>query len=165
MKNFLLIFFLVLSVINAQFKGEAEKPIDIKGSMINNTPSDFFLGFINPNNFSMHHSFSLSYSAAGSNGLALGVYTNSMAYKFNDKFNVELETSIVNSPYSTFGKNFSKQINGVYLSRAQINYNPSKDVHFQLQFSNSPLGYRGRYGYSPFSSYYNPFLDEFDERN
>ncbi len=160
MKKFFLFFFLSLSVINAQFKGEDNKSLDIKGSLVNNNPSSFILGFINPDNFSMNHSFSLSYSAFGGNGLALGVYTNQLNYAFSNKLNLQIETSIVNSPYSTFGDKFSKQINGVYLSKAQLDYSPSKDLHFSIQFRHSPFGYYNPYGYSSF--YYDPFSHYFE---
>ena len=160
MKKLLLVLLVVSFSVNfAQFKDEANKPIDYKSGLLNTNGNSLF-GFINPDNFSMHHTFELSYSTFGGNGLALGVYTNSMAYKFSDKLNVEADLSVVNSPYNSFGKEFSKQINGFYLSRAQINYKPTDNMNIMIQYRNVPMtfynpysyygGYGYGYGYSPF---------------
>ena len=78
--------------------------------------------------------------------MALGVYTNSMAYKFNDRLNLETDISIVNSPYNSFGQDFSKQINGVYLSRVQMTYKPTDNMNIILQYRQIPGGL-----YSPYS--------------
>jgi hypothetical protein len=101
----------------------------------------------------------MSYSAFGSNGMALGVYTNQIAYNFNDKLNIQIETSLVNTPYNSLGQSFTNSINGIYLNKAQINYRPTEDMSFSLRFSNSPFGYYNRYsnygyGYSPFSNFW-----------
>ncbi|MFH0733438.1 MAG: hypothetical protein V1773_02575 [bacterium] len=156
MKNLFLIVFILFSISGyAQFRDQSNK-VDIRGSIINNNPSQSFLGFINPNNFSMKHSIGLSYATFGNNAISMGVYTNSMMYKFNDKLNIQVDASLVNSPYSSFGTEFSKQINGIYLSRAQINYQPSDDVRFTVRFSQSPYSsYYSPYGFNRFSSFYN----------
>ncbi|HSP89036.1 MAG TPA: hypothetical protein VLN45_12945, partial [Ignavibacteriaceae bacterium] len=99
----------------------------------------------------------MSYSSFGNNGVALGVYTNSMLYNFSDNLNIQTDISFVNSPYSTLGQDFQNNLNGIYLSRAAINYKPWKDVAVSLQYSQLPY-------YSPYSRYsnynrlgYNPF--------
>lgn len=154
MKNFIIILFLLSSAVMGQFKDQGNKPIDIKSGITNYAPSGFTLGFFNPDNFSMHHSVSMSYSSFGSQGLAMGVYTNNMMYKISDNLDVEADISIVNSPYSTLGDAFTNQLNGVYLSRAQLNYKPSKDFSITIQYNQLPNGFYSPYGYydSPFYS-------------
>lgn len=159
MKKVLLILTFISSISFAQFKGDENKPLDIKSGILSSNPVSSIFSFINPENFSMSHSFGISYSSFGSEGLALGVYTNHMAYKFNEDFNFEMDASIVNSPYSTLGESFTKSINGFYIDRARINYNPSKDFNISLMFSNSPYSYYGNYGYGRFSSNYNRWFD------
>jgi len=144
--TFILII-LISSITFAQFKGEENKPLNIKNSILSDNPSSSLFSFINPENFSMSQSVGLSYSSFGNNGVALGVYTNHMAYKFNDKLNVQLDASLVNSPYNTLGDSFKKSINGIYLDRAQINYHPSKDFNISLMYSNTPLNYYNNFGY------------------
>ncbi len=154
MKNLFIIVFVLISISSyAQFRDQNNK-IDIRSSIINNNPSSSFLGFINPNNFSMKHSIGLSYATFGNNAVSMGVYTNSMMFKFSDKLNIQVDASLVNSPYSTFGTEFSKQINGIYLTRAQINYQPSEDVRFMVKFSQSPYNSYNPYGFNRFSSFY-----------
>jgi hypothetical protein len=159
MKKLFLIMVLLISTISfAQFKYQIEnRPAIHDGIIKNNTPS-LVLGFINPNNFSMHHSFDLSYSAFGNNGMALGVYTNSMLYKFADNLNIQADISLVNSPYNSFGKDFSNQINGLYLTKASLNYKPWENFTINIQYRRNPLGYYNPYyGYSRYLN--NGFID------
>ncbi len=145
----------------AQFKDPGFPTTDVKDGIINNSSNSLF-GFINPDNFQMKQSYSLSYSSFGSQGLALGVYTNSMMYKFSNNLNVQLDASIIHTPYSTFGKNFNNNLNGIYISKAAVNYQPSKDFSISIQYRNLPYSY-----YSPYSyyggyglGYLNSFNDE-----
>jgi hypothetical protein len=130
----------------------------LHSGILSDNPVGSLFSFINPSNLSMGHSFEMSYSAMGNDGLALGVYTNHLAYKFNEQFDIQLDASIVNSPYNSFGDGFTNSINGVYLDRAQINYRPSENFNVSLQFSNSPFGYNNnsfRRGFSPFYGFRN----------
>ena len=152
MKKILFILFLSSSLF-AQFKDAGETDLNIKQSILNQNPSGFLFNILDPNKFNMTHSLSMSYGAFGNNGIALSVYTNSIFYEFNKDLNIEVETSFVNSPYNTMGDNFSKMINGVYLSKAQLNYRINKNTHLMIQYSNSPMGYGygfGRFGRSGF---------------
>ena len=82
---FLVIFVFLVSVTFAQFRDEANNKPDIKSGIVKNNSFGSILGFINPDNFSMRHSFGLSYTAFGNTGgMALGTYTNSIAYKFSE---------------------------------------------------------------------------------
>jgi hypothetical protein len=157
-KKYFLVLFLFTSAISfAQFKGDDSKPIDINSGILNDNPVGSLFSFINPENFSMNHSFGMSYSSFGNNGFALGVYTNIISYEFSEEVNFQINTSFVNSPYSTLGENFTNSINGVYIDNARINYYPSDKFKVSLQFSNSPYGYynRSHYrGFSPLSNYW-----------
>jgi len=147
-KLFILLFVMIATVLNAQYRDDLNKQTDLRSGIVNNNSYGSILGFINPDNFTMHHSFGLSYSAFGGvGGMALGVYTNSMAYKFSDKLNLETDISVVNSPYNSFGKDFSKQINGVYLSRVQLNYKPTDNMNIILQYQQVPAGLYSPYSY------------------
>ncbi|MBN1301711.1 MAG: hypothetical protein JW995_10900 [Melioribacteraceae bacterium] len=147
MKRILLLVLFTSTVALAQFRSDLDKPADIKSSITNYTPSGFLLGFINPQNFNMQHSVSMSYSTFGGHGIALGVYTNNMSYQFSDNLNIEADISFVNSPYSSFGENHAKSLNGIYLSRAQLNYQPWKDFKVTFQYLSLPPGYYGGYNY------------------
>ncbi len=144
------VLFLAVS-LKAQFKEDLDKKIDIRSNMTNNQPSQFFLDFIDISKFDMKHTFSLSYSAMGKHGMSLGVYTNSISYQFNENLDFKIDASLVNSPYNTFGEEFTNQLNGLYISRAELNFRPAENLEIKLQYLNSPTGY------NPFYGYYNPY--------
>ncbi len=152
-KIFFMLFVFVLSVTNAQFRDELNNKPDIRSGIVKNNSYGSLFGFFNPNNFKMNHAFDLSYTTFGGAGLAMGVYTNSMFYQFTDNLNLQADISIVNSPYNSFDKDFSKRVNGVYLSKMQMNYKPTENMTIMFQYRNIPIGfYSPNYygGYSPF---------------
>lgn len=158
MKKLLFAFVICFSFIaNAQFRDDNQFKPSVREGIINTNSGGSILGFINPENFTMRHSYSLSFSSfGGGNNMALGVYTNSMAYKFADNLNVQLDASIVHSPYSSMGKQFQNSISGFYINRAQLNYEPWKDFHVTVQYRNMPYNYYN----SPFGYGYNSFYDD-----
>lgn len=159
MKTYILIAFILVTVsVNAQFKDQdimKESPSE----GIFNKSSNTILGFINPENFSMHHSFGLSYSTFAGEGVSLATYTNSMMYKFSDNMNVQLDASFITSPYSSLGKDFQNSLQKIYISRAAFNYRPWEDLSISVQYRSYP-----NYLYSPynrFGSYGNMFFGGF----
>ncbi|WP_337865149.1 hypothetical protein [Ignavibacterium sp.] len=158
MKNILIILILISSINFAQFKDNGF-PTETPRDGIYNRSNNFLIDFLNSENFSMKHSFSMSYSAFAGQGIALGVYTNSMMYRFSDNLNVQLDASIVNSPYSTFGKDFQNSLNGIYISRAALNYKPWDDVSITLQYRSLPFYFNNPY--NGYRSYYNPFYNDY----
>ncbi|MEW6652909.1 MAG: hypothetical protein AB1394_05495 [Bacteroidota bacterium] len=159
MKKILLFILLFsVSITFAQFRDDLNKSIDVKSGILNKSGFGSLFGLFGIEDFQMKHSFGLSYSAFGGGGLALGNYTNSMFFQFNDKLNLQADISVLNSPYSSFGKDFAKQINGVYLNRVQMNYKISDNMKVSLQYNSSPFGY-----YSPYYSngFYSGFRDYF----
>ena len=160
MKKYIFAFVLCFAAVGfSQIKSNGFDAPDIREGIISHNSNPLF-GFLNSENFSMKHSFSMSYSAFGNEGLALGVYTNSMMYRFSDNLNVQLDASIINSPYSTLGKDFQNNINGFYISRAAVNYKPWDDVSISLQYRNLP-----GYFYNPYYSYgrFGSFMFDRDE--
>jgi hypothetical protein len=153
MKKLLFLMVLFACTAFAQFKDESPIKPSIADGMIDQSP-DFVLGLFDASKFSMHHSYSLSYTSGGGNAMALGVYTNSMMYRFADNLDVQVDASLVQSPYSTLGKNFQNSISGIYLNRAAINYSPLKNMNISILYQHFPessfynRGYG--YGYSPF---------------
>ncbi|HUX61622.1 MAG TPA: hypothetical protein VMV32_09960 [Ignavibacteriaceae bacterium] len=150
MKKIILILFVGLTMTAfAQFKDSGAPAPNVMDGMINtNNNNTSLFGFLGSNNFQMKQSYSMSYSSFAGQGLALGVYTNNMSYQFNKNLNLELEASVVNAPYSTLGKSFQNSINGIYLNRVALNYQPWKDVSISIQYNHIPYGY-----YSPYSMY------------
>jgi len=161
MKKMIMLFVVILTMTGfAQFKDTDTQLPDIKSGMLAQPSSSFSLfNFINPQNFHMQQSVGMSYSTFGGQGMAMDVYTNNMSYKFTDNLNVELDASVVNTPYSTLGKQFNSSINGIYINNAAINFRPWKDVYISVQYSNlpynmySPFSYSGSYRYGLFNGF------------
>ncbi|MDA3861447.1 MAG: hypothetical protein PF445_09495, partial [Melioribacteraceae bacterium] len=99
-KRFVILSLLFSSLSLAQFKDKDLSPTIMDG-ITNYSPSGFLSNFLNPNNFQMNHSVNMSYSAFGGNGIALSTYTNSMAFRLTDNMNLEVDASLVASPYSS----------------------------------------------------------------
>jgi hypothetical protein len=140
------------SVSFAQFRDQLSDQPSVQSSLVRSDNSDLLFGFFNPANFSMRQSVSMSYSTFDNQGVALGMYTNSMSYRISNPLTLSADVSILNSPYSTLGKNFSQGLNGIYLTRADLNYRPTDNFQIDLQFNQNPMN---RY-YSPYY-YYNPW--------
>lgn len=131
---------LVLSSVASwsQFKSKGESSPKVGESLFRTDDGGLLFGWFDPSRLDMHHSFSLSYASFGGKGISLGVYTNSLSYKFSEAWSLQTDISLVNSPFNSFGDKFGKDISGLYLSRAQLNYRPSEHTLFQIQFQQIP---------------------------
>ncbi len=139
---------LVGGVAFGQFKTKMNDEPSVSQSMIRSDDSGLLFGWFDPGKLKMSQSYSLSYQTFGQNGIALGVYTNSMSYQISDPLSVQMDVSVMHSPYNTLGGNLSKSLSGIYLSRAEINYKPSENTLFQIQYRQLPASlYYGGYGY------------------
>ena len=146
------ILLVMSSVSHAQFKDQLSNQPNVQSSMIRSDDGNLLFGFFNPANFNMRQSVSMSYMTFGGQGLALGMYTNSMSYKISNPLTLSADVSLLNSPYSSLGKSFSQGLNGIYLTRADLNYHPTDNFQVDLQFNQNPMN---RY-YNPYS-FYNPW--------
>jgi len=161
MKKIIMLFVVLFTITGfAQFKETETQLSDVRSGILAQPSSSFSLfSFINPQNFNMQQSVGISYSSFGGQGMAMGVYTNSMSYKFTDNLNVQLDASVINTPYSTLGKQFNNSMSGFYISNAAINYQPWKDVYISVQYRNvpysmySPFSYSGNYRYGFFNGF------------
>lgn len=153
-KKILLIFVLVNASVNiAQYKDTGIEQPSVKEGIVTENSNAIF-GFLNSDDFIMRHSFNLSYTTFAGQGMSLTSYTNSMFYKLMKNLNVQLDVSVLYSPYSTFGDQFQKDISGIYISNAAVNYYPWKDFSVHLQYNAVPYGYGF---YNPYYGYGNPF--------
>jgi hypothetical protein len=152
--SLILVVSLIAGTANAQFRGqEPSGPPRVAGSMVTNEGSTNFLSFINPDNFRMNHSYSMSYMTMGGRGMAIGMYTNSMFYRIADPLDVQVDVSLMHSPYNSFNNNMD-DYSGVFISRAEVNYQPTENFRVQLQYRQLPYGAYG----SPF---YNPWYHRY----
>ena len=152
-KTILLYLLLSTSCLIAQYRDNGLEPKSVKDGIVTEN-SNFLFGFLNSDDFIMRHSLSMSYSSFAGQGVSLTTYTNSMFYRLMSNMNVQLDVSVMYSPYSTFGDQFQKDISGIYISNAAINYHPWEDFSVHLQYRAMPFGYGY---YHPFYGYGSPF--------
>jgi hypothetical protein len=139
---------LVCGSISAQFKTKMNDEPNVSQSLVRSDDSGLLFGWFDPGKLKMTQSFSMSYQTFGQNGFALGVYTNSLSYQVSEPLSLQMDVSVMHSPYSSLGGDFAKSLSGVYLSRAELNYRPSDNTLFQIQFRQLPASlYYGGYGY------------------
>jgi hypothetical protein len=143
----LLAVMLCFTTALAQFKTSIEPRSTVAESILKSDDGGLLFGLFDPNNFSMHHSFSLSYQTFGGQGLSMGMYTNSMMYRFSDNLDVNADISLMASPYNTLGKQYQSSLSGLFLNRAELNYRPWKNTLFQIQFQQLPANYMLRSGF------------------
>jgi hypothetical protein len=151
-KKIFFISLLFYSFSFAQFK-DKDVSTPVMNGITNYSPSGLLSDFLNPNNFEMNHTVDMTYSTFGNHSIAISSYTNSMMFKFTENLNLEIDASAVASPYSSFGEDHQKSINGIYLTRAQLNYKISDKSSLTIQYFKPPPGtyYNNFYNYSPFS--------------
>ena len=101
----------------------------------------------NPAIFRMSHSYEMSVGSFGGRTSSLGMYTNTLAWQFNDKLAARVDLSV---GYSPFGDAFGSQEDRmrVFLRNAEIAFRPTENVRLHFQVRQSPYGpYMSPYGY------------------
>ncbi len=152
-KNILIILLLSATGLFGQFKDKGLETISVKDGIVSEN-SNFLFGFLNSDDFIMRHSFSMNYSSFAGEGVSMTTYTNTMFYRLMTNMNVQVDVSVNYSPYSTLGDQFQKDVSGIYISNASLNYHPWKDFSIHLQYRSMPFGYGY---YHPFYGYGSPF--------
>lgn len=116
-------------------------------------------GLMNLLNMSMSHSYSMSFSSFGGQMQNLNAYTNSMFFDISDKFDAQVDLSLLHSP---FGNSFMNNQNlgaKFVIDQARLDFTPTENTRISLQFSQRPYYYSGfgpyGYGHDTFYSPYN----------
>lgn len=116
--------------------------------------ASFLLNTIfSPEHFQMHHSYEMSMGSMGGDSYSMGMYTNTMAWTFNEKLAARMDVSVAFSPFNNDVMGMAEN-NGarVFLRNAEVMYKPADNVFLHFQVRQSPYGrYMNPYGY------YNPY--------
>ena len=145
---------LLLSFIaGAQFRSQPEARSSAGEALIRPDDGGLLFGWFDPSRLTIHNSYSLSYTTSGGKGYSLGALTSNIGYQFSNALSAQFDVSLLHSPFNNLGGNFANDISGIYLSRAAINYRPSKDLFFQVQYQQLPAMYwmnnYDRFGFMP----------------
>ncbi|MCX7834324.1 MAG: hypothetical protein N2490_08965 [Ignavibacteria bacterium] len=158
-KLILLIFSVLIFIGNSypQYKTPYGNPL--------NENTNYILGFINPKNFSMKHSFGVSILSSRYGTISLTSYINTLSYKISDKLFMSADVELSYSPYvsSAFGKSYSKllqdEFTGIRLSRLNLDYKISDNSYIKFEFRNLKNYYFDPYYYNNYGIYDNRFYD------
>ncbi len=145
---------LLMSVLAlGQFKSQPELRSSVAGSLIRQDNGGLLFGWFDPGRLSFHNSYSLSYTTSGGKGYSLGTLTSSLAYQLSDPLSAQFDVSLMHSPFNNLGGRFANDVSGIYLTRAELNYRPSKNTLFQIQYRQLPAMYwynnYDRFGFMP----------------
>lgn len=155
----LIVFIISSNFSFAQFKGDDNKnPNSLKP--YNKSSNNLILGFINPNNFTMNHSFNVSMMTTGYGNVSLTSYINTMNYRISDRFNLSADVKMQYSPFasSNLGQSYTNalqnNLNGIFLSRASLNYQISdySSINFEYRRIDESDYYNNNNFYNPFYS-------------
>ncbi len=151
MKRFGIAFILFLvcfpAVLSAQYKHQPT----IKEAL-SSPASGLVLGFLDPEKFSMNHSFSASFVTFGGNSMMVNSYVNTINYQFSAPLSLRLNLGLMNTPYSSFntqpGLSNALDLNSTRLfGGAELMYRPSENTAVTLGVDVRP-GYN--YYYQPY---------------
>lgn len=149
MRKILPVFLLLImpALLSAQFRGEEPRRPSVAEGVYQESGGGLF-GFFHPENLQMRHSLSFSYGMMGDQGLGVSMYTNSLRYRISEPLSVRADVSMMFSPFGSASQMFKNDLTGIFLRRASIDYQPSKDMKISLQYRAYPYG-----TYSPYSAY------------
>lgn len=137
----------------AQFRSDLQKPEAPLNTAQAMKGGDFFSSLLDPERFSMHQTYSMSVMSSSFGSYGLSMFTNTFSYKATDDLFISADVSAVYSPFSSFGNAFQKQMDGIYLSNARLDWKLGENTFMRVEYVGGPQ----TYGYSPFSNAYNPF--------
>ncbi|MFQ5824160.1 MAG: hypothetical protein ACE5JB_08915 [bacterium] len=104
---------------------------------------------LDPNRFTMSHSYSLSFTSFGGRSFSQGLYLNTMKYQLSNPITMYLQIGFLNQPFGGYGQK-SPFNNKLFLSGAGFEFKPSDSFKLQFEYSQTPSTI-----YSPY--YHNRF--------
>lgn len=116
---------------------------------------------LDPNKFSMSHSYSLSFSSFGGNSFSRGLYLNTMMYQLSNPLKMYFQFGVQHQP---FGSDQFQNRSQFFISGAGVEYKPSDNFKLQFEFSQTP-GYYSPYHYSGFRRSQSVFDKKDDSSN
>jgi hypothetical protein len=142
MKKLSLIAVIIVLLTNFSFAQFKDIPLETKTKL--KSGNGLILGFINPKNFSINHSFNMSYMTGGNTSLSIASYTATLSYKILKNLKLSADVSMQYSPYASIGSNnpainkdFQNSFNGISLSRVSLSYRPAKNMYINIDYVNT----------------------------
>ena len=149
----------ILALVTGLSFGQFKEIPNKTKTQLKSGSSGLILGFINPKNFSMSHSFNMSVQTGGNTSMSLASYTATMNYKILKNMNLSADVTMQYSPYASIGSNnpainkdFQNSLNGINLSRVSLDYQPTKNMYISINYINQKnnLYWNDNYYNNPF---------------
>lgn len=140
----MLLIFSVPSFVFAQLKKDTKVDMAQALTRPSNLQNIVSLIGLNPNKFSMSHSYTLSFSTIGGESISQGLYLNTMQYQLSSPLTMYLQLGFLHQPFGDFGQQDLSH-NQFFLSGAGVEYKPSKHLSLQFEFSQRPYSYYSFY--------------------
>jgi hypothetical protein len=131
-----MVFMVFCGIAVGQFRSQPEARSSAGESLLRPDDGGLLFGWFDPSRLTMHNSYTLSYTTSGSKGYSLGELTSNIAYQISDPLSVQFDVSLLHSPFNNLGGNFANNISGIYLTRAELNYRPSKTCFSKFSTDN-----------------------------
>ena len=143
----------LLSTLTSLATGQLRSKVPINSLPVNTQGLSHAqnLSFLDPNRFSMNHSFGMNMMSFGGNSMSVGSYSNQINYMIKE--NMRLSTNFtLASPMNGANQYSKNRFGGSQLFYgAALDYQPTKNLFVKFSMNNFP-----RYGYSqPYSRLYN----------
>lgn len=108
-----------------------------------------------PSRLLMKQSYSFGYYSGAGTGGSIGYYLNSIEYAFSNPLKIRVDLGYLHSPTSLFSGTSSGLNSGAFIPGFAIDWRPSKNFNFRLDYRHVPAG-----AYGGLNPYYNPYNRE-----
>ncbi len=125
------------------------------------------MSLLDPERFSMKQTYMMNFSSTGGDGGIMGMYINSMEYRFNAplilrlKVAYQTQTGMMFGQRENYGGPYRNEQGRLFIPSFDLVYTPFKNTTFGISYRD----YSGmnRYGANPYSPYnrYAPYRDPF----
>ncbi|MEE9553609.1 MAG: hypothetical protein V3W18_04860 [candidate division Zixibacteria bacterium] len=103
-----------------------------------------------PSRLSMNQSYSLSYYSGGGNSGSIGYYMNSLEYRFSSPLKIRVDLGYLHSPTGLFSRNSTVNNSGMFVPGISIDWKPTENFNFRLDYHHVPVDYYRGYGTNSF---------------
>ena len=100
-------------------------------------PTGFLNQLIDPNKFSMSQSYSLSFMSSGKYSTNVGLYLNTLNYQIADPLTAQVRVGYMHQPLGGMSSQYD-QSGKVFLQRAMLQYKPTDNMTFTLDYQQIP---------------------------
>lgn len=104
------------------------------------------IGLLDPSRLSLSHSYTMSYMSSGNQGVARGLFMETIGYRLSNPVTLTFNIGYLHQPYSSYGPDGPLE-SGTFVGGAALTWRPANNMFLHFEVANYP-SYPG-YGYYP----------------